>query len=84
MFQKLVTENYGYRMYLDDMPSGVALGKRDALYEENIPVGYFPYVSRESYDGLHIETAVFNHLDLKVIISPAWLTSASISSESEK
>ena len=45
LFQKLVAENYGYRMYLDDLPSGVALGKGDTLYEENVPVGYFPYVS---------------------------------------
>ena len=61
-------------MYLDDLPSAVEFAKGDTLYEENIPIGYFPYVSRETYDGYHIETAIFNHLDLKVIVSPALLT----------
>jgi hypothetical protein len=29
------------------------------------------------------ETAIFNHLDLKVIVSPAWMTSQELSSEKE-
>jgi hypothetical protein len=32
-------------MYLDDLPSAITLGEGDTLYEENIPVGFFPSVS---------------------------------------
>ena len=62
-------------MYLDELPSAITLGEGDTLYEENIPIGFFPNVSQNSYDGLLRETAIFNHLDLKVIVSPAWMTS---------
>lgn len=70
-------------MYLDELPSAITLGEGDTLYEENIPIGFFPNVSQNSYDGLLRETAIFNHLDFKVIVSPAWMTSQKLSSEKE-
>jgi hypothetical protein len=82
-FQTLVADNYGYRMYLDDLPSAITLGEGDTLYEENIPIGFFPSVSQNSYGGLLKETAIFNHLDLKVLVSPAWMTSQELSSDKE-
>lgn len=82
-FQSLVADNYGYRMFLDELPSAITLGEGDTLYEENIPLGFYPTDSRNSYDGLLRETAIFNHLDLKVIVSPAWMTSQDLSSEKE-
>jgi len=82
-FQRLVADNYGYRMYLDDLPSAVTLGEGNTLYEENVPVGFFPFVSANSYDSVLKETAIFNHLDLKVIVSPAWMTAQDLSTDEE-
>jgi hypothetical protein len=39
-FQKLVTENYGYKMFLDDLPSATLLEGSDVQYAENVPLGY--------------------------------------------
>lgn len=39
-FQKLVIENYGYKMFLDDLPSATTLPGSELMYSENIPLGY--------------------------------------------
>ena len=41
LFSKLVNQNYGYRMYVDDLPSATKYEGQDH-YDENIPLGYFP------------------------------------------
>lgn len=70
-------------MYLDDLPSAITLGESDTLYQENIPVGFFPLVLKITYDGHLKETAIFNHLDLKVIVSPVFMTAQELSSDYE-
>ena len=50
-FTKLVQNNYGYRMYLDDLPSATKYAGRDH-YDESIPLGYVPEAKLHS-KGAH-------------------------------
>ena len=64
-FNKLAKSGYGYRMYLDDLPSATRYAGQDH-FDETIPVGYVPEVNehREDVDQVNI----FNHLDITVIV----------------
>ena len=57
-------------MYLDDLPSATTMGSTE--YQENIPVGYMLQNSEPTYDGVLREAAIFNHLDIKVIVQKKW------------
>ena len=57
-------------MYLDDLPSATTMGSTE--YQENIPVGYMLQNSEPKYDGVLREAAIFNHLDIKVIVQKKW------------
>jgi hypothetical protein len=73
-----VRENYGYKLFLDDLPSATTLPDQEMLYSENIPLGYIVSENQNNYnfdDGNEmIEIAIFNHLDIKVLIHPTILT----------
>ena len=40
-FQMMVKRGYGYRLYLDDLPSATKYDGQDH-YDENVPIGYDP------------------------------------------
>lgn len=85
-FQELVRENYSYRMILDDLPSATTLPGSHTEYMAGVPLGY--QVSEDSPmqldDGrLIYETAILNHLDIKVLLHPTLLTSGGLSSNVE-
>lgn len=84
-FQKLVKENYGYKLFLDDLPSATTLPNSEVLYAENIPMGY--KVSN-AFSGMTFddetpmeEIAIFNHLDITVLIHPTLLTNTGLSTD---
>lgn len=56
-------------MYLDDLPSATTMGSTE--YQENIPVGYMLSMSNSepTYDGVLKEAAIFNHLDIKILVT---------------
>ena len=73
-FEKLVEQNYGYRLFLDDLPSATKYDGRDH-YDEQIPLGYVPKPKEsdqppvseggdQEYQAVH----VFNHLDIMVTV----------------
>ena len=62
--QKLIHEGYGYRMYLDDLPSATVYDNQ-THYEENIPIGYIERSSGDQEDKYWL----YNHLDIKVLVS---------------
>ena len=39
LFRELVGQGYGYRLFLDDLPSATKYDSQDH-YDENIPIGY--------------------------------------------
>ena len=72
-FEKLVKYDYGYRLFLDDLPSATAyLGHKH--YDELIPLGYYPKSSErepsKDSDGREEirPTNIFNHLDITVTV----------------
>lgn len=66
-FHKLVRNNYGYRLYLDDLPSATKYAGQDH-YDENIPLGYVPeFEEGEDETELH-PVNIFNHLDIIVTV----------------
>lgn len=84
-FQKLVKENYGYKLFLDDLPSATTLPNSEVLYTENIPLGY---KLSEGFSGIQFkdgtamdEIAIFNHLDITVMIHPTILTKVSATTD---
>ena len=72
-FEKLVKYDYGYRLFLDDLPSATKY-QGHKHYDELIPLGYFTKDSdREApKDAEGREemkpTNIFNHLDITVIV----------------
>ena len=44
-FTQMTQSGYGYRMYLDDLPSATMYGNRDH-YDENIPIGFMGVSAR--------------------------------------
>lgn len=86
-FQKLVLENYGYTLFLDDLPSAVRLPGFETQYLQNIPLGYVIQTYNPSYfsDGTPMyEIAIFNHLDIKVMVSPSVLTNIGLTNKGNK
>ena len=69
-------------MYLDELPSATTMGSTE--YQENIPVGYMLQNSEPSYDGVLREAAIFNHLDIKVIIQKKWTSTTSETNDNSK
>lgn len=72
-FAELVKNNYGYRLFVDDLPSAtVQNGKTH--YEYNIPLGFIPEIDNSTNKEPRLkpykETAVYNHLDIKIKVSP--------------
>ena len=67
-------------MYLYDLPSATTMGSTE--YQENIPVGYMLKNSEPTYDGVLREAAIFNHLDIKVIVQKKW-TSTNIEAKDQ-
>ena len=49
-FSSLVNRGYGYRMYLDDLPSATVLGDK-TYYDTHIPLGYIRWREKPSEDG---------------------------------
>ena len=70
-FTKLAKKGYGYRMYLDDMPSATLYDHQDH-YDEGIPLGY-EAAEDERRGDLH-EVNIFNHLDITVTVHETELT----------
>lgn len=79
-FKKLVAENYGYKVFLDDLPSATVMpDSEQKLYTENVPLGF---ISRQASDSGNYDDedlwedsiGIFNHLDLKVLIHPSLMT----------
>lgn len=71
-FSTLVQLGYGYRLFLDDLPSATVQDGR-THYEWLIPLGYVieenkkePNSSRRPYKPV----AIYNHLDIKVKVHP--------------
>lgn len=58
----MVKMGYGYRLYLDDLPSATKYDHKDH-YDENIPIGYRSKTS-DDLDSFN----VFNHLDITAIV----------------
>ena len=72
-FSELVKNDYGYRLFLDDLPSAtVQNGKTH--YEYNIPLGFIPETkksaNKEPKMKPYVETAIYNHLDIKIKVTP--------------
>jgi len=70
----LVQQDYGYRLFVDDLPSAtVSEGKTH--YEWTVPLGFVPD-SEPFQDGPkrserpYKPVAVYNHLDIKIKVHP--------------
>ena len=63
---KLIKHGYGYRLYLDDLPSGT-VDEQKTHFDRNIPLGKMAYAD-EAYESQNEEMSVFNHLDITVLV----------------
>jgi hypothetical protein len=73
-----VNKGYGYRMFLDDMPSATVVDGQ-THYEWTVPLGFIPdkknlekFLSDKKFmDGRgFIPVAIYNHLDIKIKVHP--------------
>ena len=60
-FRSLVIQNYGYKLFLDELPSVVQFNQTTFL-GDNIPLGYIK----------DDQVAIFNHLRIKVQVHPSY------------
>lgn len=80
-FQSMVNAGYGYRMYLDDLPSATVF-EHKPYYDAHIPLGYFntmwlkvrqamrnvPGLSEVSSPDEKPAVYIYNHLDIVVTV----------------
>lgn len=72
-FETLVGLEYGYRMFLDDLPSAIRY-EHQTHNDWLIPLGYVP--PRESTNAAEQNwkpirgVAIYNHLDIKIKVHP--------------
>ena len=69
-FYKFVKHGYGYRLYLDDLPSATIIND-ETFYGSTIPVGYSQGDDKKvhiDYDGILQDINIFNHLDITVLV----------------
>ena len=74
-FSYLVEHDYGYRLFVDDLPSATVL-EGQTHYEWTVPLGYIPEASELDTDSewsqqkLFKPVAIYNHLEIKVKVHP--------------
>jgi hypothetical protein len=71
---RLIVENYGFKMFLDDLPSATLINQ---IYSDNVPLGYIVY-------GKSNQVVIFNHFEIKVLVHPSLLTAYKVSTEDDE
>ena len=78
----MVNKGYGYRMYLDDLPSATIMGE-NTYYDTHIPLGYIVWRKENpTVPGIPIDVKpkprvfIYNHLDIEVIVQETMVTEA--------
>ena len=74
-FSLLVQQDYGYRLFVDDLPSAT-IHENHTHYEQTIPLGYVPDASAINQSKISLKdapykpVAIFNHLEIKIKVHP--------------
>lgn len=70
-FEQLVNRSYGYRLFLDDLPSATVI-KGQTHYEWAIPLGFTTPPMNANEDGRvpYQPVGIYNHLDIKIKVHP--------------
>ena len=76
-----MSKGYGYRMYLDDLPSATVIDGK-TYYDTHVPLGFIRWTERPDsekkettfslFGGIPVnlkpKTFIYNHLDIEVTI----------------